>query len=69
MNARVLLERMEKACQQAEKATGESTEEPTVKKKNNNEKETAMSFLLGATSTQSAEEDKSELNVLKRSHN
>ena len=37
---------MEKECQQAKKATGESTEEPTVKKKKNNEKETAVSFLF-----------------------
>ena len=59
--ARVLLERitrMEKECHQAEKAT-EVAEEPRSKKKKNNEEETAMSFLLGATSTQSTEEDNS----------
>ena len=61
--ARILLERikrMETECQQAEKATGEVTEEPRAKKKKKDEKkETAMSFLLGATSTQSAEENSS----------
>ena len=50
--ARVLLEKIEKEYQEAERAT-EIIEEP---KKKSNEKETAMSFLLGA-STQSAGED------------
>lgn len=58
--ARVLLERIEKTekeRQEAEKATEKLIEEPRAKKKN--DKETALSFLLGATSTQSAEEDNS----------
>jgi len=53
--ARVLLEKIEKEYQEAERAT-EIIEEPRAKKKKSNEKETAMSFLLGA-STQSAGED------------
>ena len=51
------LEKIEKKYQEAERATG-IIEEPRAKKKKGNEKETAMSFLLGA-STQSAGEDHS----------